>query len=83
MKSLKTFFHYAFMICSFLCAAAVGLLLLAVEWMILSESFWQVFNPLRQLLVILELLTMPGFWVFAIVGVCSFMLGSALAPEGE
>jgi len=47
----------------------LGLLFLYVEWVYVSQSFWQILNPLLHLQVIIALLQMPLFWILLICSV--------------
>jgi hypothetical protein len=43
------------------------LLFLYVEWVLLSRSFFQVFNPFLHFEVLWTLLGLPLFWMFLVV----------------
>lgn len=60
-----------------------GLLFLYVEWSYLRESFFQLFNPLLHLQVMLTLLTMPLFWILTAAIAIGYMGMNALGERIE
>ena len=49
-----------------------GIFFLYVEWKTLSRSFWQLFNPLFHLEVVITVLTAPLFWILLAVTTVSY-----------
>lgn len=58
--------------------AGNALLFLYVEWLYVRENLLHLINPLLQFQVILTLLAMPLFWVFAVLATVEYLVGAAL-----
>ena len=54
-----------------ICGLGISLLFLYVEWLYIRESFVNFLNPFLQLDILVTLITMPLFWVLAVVGLMS------------
>lgn len=62
-------------------AVAIGLMSVYFEWLFISESFWQLFNPFLHLQVAISLLLAPGFWLFALVGIAAWQIKKRVASD--
>lgn len=58
---------------------SLSLMLLYSIWTVLRRSFLEFLNPWRDLLAILQLMTVPLFWIMLVI----FFIGIFIYQKGE